>query len=417
MHINRKYTIVILTLVFFFTSNFVIESNLQNRNPKNGYYVTIAAYAESKENYAIRFTQKIKLQGHEVTYVYFENKKMFFVYLKYYSERGPSITEMLNIRKNSEFDDAWVYVFKDQKEPREQARLEEEKNAEPPIVDKQAISDESEHSPPPPPAIESEFKPEAESENEPEPEQKAEKDPYEGMYKMFLEMGQGRNQTYVDGDIELIDPKTGKVIRVLKSNRTQYINKPNNSNSNAQFEADIFGYRKIIHTIDLENPVNDTTSFFVETSKDSITLHFNLVRYQSGDIFTMYKVYFFSHSAIMRPESVNELDQLLEMMNENPAYKIRIHGHTNGNSKVEDARYRPEGDSNMFTLTGSIQKSSSAKELSTSRAEAVKIYLLAKGIAESRIQLKGWAGKKMLYKKLDEESIKNVRVEIEILDR
>lgn len=372
--------------------------------------MTIAAYADSKEDFAIRFTQKIQSKGHNAEYVFFENKKMFFVYLEYYIERGPSINEMRSIRKNSEFDDAWVYVFKDQKEPAEQSAKKEEIEVELTSVGKQPIADESEQSPPPTPAKEHQPEP------KPEPEHDTKKDPYEGMYRLFLEMVHGRNQLHVDGDIQRIDPKMGKIIRLLKSNQTEYINKPNNSNSNAQFEADIFGYRKIIHTIDLENPLNDTTVFFVETTKDSITLHFNLVRYEKGGIFTMYQVYFFSHSAIMRPESVNELGQLLDMMNENPVYKIMIHGHTNGNNKVEDARYRPEGDPNMYTLTGAVLKSSSAKELSISRAEAVKNYLLVNGIVESRIQGKGWAGKKMLYKKLDEQSIKNVRVEVEILN-
>jgi len=64
----------------------------------------------------------------------------------------------------------------------------------------------------------------------------------------------------------------------------------------------------------------------------------------------------------------------------------------------------------------SITNELSAKKLSELRAETVRNYLIRHGISKDRMELKGWGGKKMLYKKLDPEAIKNVRVEIEILE-
>ncbi len=129
----------------------------------------------------------------------------------------------------------------------------------------------------------------------------------------------------------------------------------------------------------------------------------------------MFNVYFFSHSAIMRPESINELNDLLDMMDKNPDYKILLHGHSNGNGVVEDALYRPKGDTIRFSRTGAIEKLVSAKQISEARAEAVKDYLISKGINKSRMKQKGWGGKRMLFGKHANQAYKNVRVEVEIL--
>jgi len=388
---------------------------LQERNPENGYYVTIAAYAVSKEVYASRFTQKVNALGHSAKYVFFDNKNMFFVYLNYFSDREPSITEMQKIRENAEFDDAWVYIYKDRKTATSVINTPPSQVEEPSKQENKAkIMDTPVANSPYEETVEV-AEPEVEGAKLAKDLTELEKDPFEGMYKLYLSVAHEQTGRIIDGNIQLIDPKFGNIVKLLKSNATEYINPPNNSNTNAQFEAAFFGFRKMIHTIDLKHPANDTTEYFVDISGDSITVAFNLIKYVSGDIFTMFNVYFFSHSAIMRPESMNELNQLLDMLNKNPVYKIMIHGHTNGNGVVDDARYRPKGDAVMFSLTGAIEKSSTAKQLSVARAEAVKNFLIREGINESRMKLKGWGGKRMLFKKLDNQSIQNVRVEVEIL--
>lgn len=57
----------------------------------------------------------------------------------------------------------------------------------------------------------------------------------------------------------------------------------------------------------------------------------------------------------------------------------------------------------------------SAKELSEMRAAAVKNYLIHSGIDASRMETKGWGGKKGIYKTSDPRANKNVRVEVEIM--
>ncbi len=75
----------------------------------------------------------------------------------------------------------------------------------------------------------------------------------------------------------------------------------------------------------------------------------------------------------MRSESKFDLDGILTMMNENPTYKIRIHGHTNGGASGPILEVGESG--NYFALAGAKEGYGSAKKLSQSRADAIKNYL------------------------------------------
>jgi outer membrane protein OmpA-like peptidoglycan-associated protein len=116
----------------------------------------------------------------------------------------------------------------------------------------------------------------------------------------------------------------------------------------------------------------------------------------------------------MRPESSFELNSLLQLMLENPNYRIRLHGHTNGSYHGKVITMGP--DKNFFSLDGSKQGSGSAKDLSYNRASVIKDYLISKGIAADRMELKAWGGKRPLYDKRSPNAQKNVRVEVEILE-
>ena len=101
------------------------------------------------------------------------------------------------------------------------------------------------------------------------------------------------------------------------------------------------------------------------------------------------------------------------MMTENPAYHIRIHGHTNGNEKRDVITLGTSTE--LFAIDkGNKRYRSSAKELSKHRAETVKKYLVQKGIAENRIQVKGDGGSQMVHSKGSLLSGSNDRVEVEI---
>jgi outer membrane protein OmpA-like peptidoglycan-associated protein len=139
-----------------------------------------------------------------------------------------------------------------------------------------------------------------------------------------------------------------------------------------------------------------------------------MVRYQKGDIATLYNVYFFNDAAVMLPESKYELNSLLNMMMEKP-YKIVLHGHTNSNARGRIILRNSE--ENFFSISSDIKESyGSAKELSKQRAETIKAWLIANGIDGTRIEIKAWGGTRMLYEKNSARAKQNVRVEVEVLE-
>ena len=70
---------------------------------------------------------------------------------------------------------------------------------------------------------------------------------------------------------------------------------------------------------------------------------------------------------------------------------------------------------NFFEITRDAKyDNGSAKELSSARAEVIREWLLAQGIAEDRIEVKGWGGAKMIYDKDSQLARKNIRVDVEV---
>ena len=98
--------------------------------------------------------------------------------------------------------------------------------------------------------------------------------------------------------------------------------------------------------------------------------------------------------------------------------KIKLHGHTNGNSHGKVIHLGEKDNDDLFNLksTKHVETSGSAQKLSEYRAETIQHYLFKQGIAESRVDIKGWGGKKMLYDKHSSQANLNVRVEVEILE-
>jgi outer membrane protein OmpA-like peptidoglycan-associated protein len=139
------------------------------------------------------------------------------------------------------------------------------------------------------------------------------------------------------------------------------------------------------------------------------------VRLQKGDIAVMYNVYFFKDAAIMRPESRYEVGTLLDMLNENNKYKIRLHGHTNGNAAGKIIGMS-KSSKNFFSLNDTKDGFGSAKELSEQRADVIRNYLVSNGIDQSRIEIKAWGGKRPIHDKHSARAQENVRVEVEIME-
>ena len=135
----------------------------------------------------------------------------------------------------------------------------------------------------------------------------------------------------------------------------------------------------------------------VEVTKSELnrpdTLEVYLLPLAEGVSFTLDNIYFETSKFDLLQESFKELDELVSILKATSTLRIRVEGHTDN---VGDF------DKNL--------------ELSKKRAQAVKDYLLTKGIAKERVEIQGYGQTRPVAKgQSEEEKSKNRRVEIIIL--
>ncbi len=238
----------------------------------------------------------------------------------------------------------------------------------------------------------------------------------EGKFWVYFNTYNVTDLQEVSGNIKVFDAERDKEIGDQNAHELITMNSPNNGTNMVRFETDIFGFQPEVRTLDLDEPLKSDDKEHIRMVGDSIVVEFPLRRFNKGDVMTLWKVYFYIDAAIMKEESVPQLNQLLNMMRENDKMRIMIHGHTNGNSHGVVKHLDPD-DKKFFSLNDShLEDKASAKKLSEFRAYTIQHWLMEQGIPEDRMEIKGWGGKKMIYDKHGSSADKNVRVEIEILE-
>jgi len=435
-----KTRITFLTIFIVICSTF----HTQAQQPKElipGYYVVVGAYAPTRENVAKNYTEILLRRGLEASYGFNSAKNYFYVYLHYYDNLKASLTDMVNTRKADEFSQAWVRVIpgdivasaKPAKAPVKKTSTEPKRSeaVAQPVVAKSKTQEAS-----PPVAVVEETKspalqkPEVVKEKSPETAvyasakadaiQVTDNPPIKQYEKMtlgntevFLSLFNSTNNRIVEGQVTVIDAEREKPLKQVKGNEYLILPNPNNKSGKLKLVCEAFGYRKVEHELNYLIPLADTAKNYVDLMGTTFVINFDLVRYHTGDIATLFNVYFYNDAAVMLPESKPELAKLLQMLTENPHYRIRLHGHTNGNYHGKIISMGPE--KNFFSVDGAVNSVGSAKDLSYNRAEVIKEYLEANGIEASRIEVKAWGGKRPVYDKHSVNAKKNVRVEVEIL--
>lgn len=116
---------------------------------------------------------------------------------------------------------------------------------------------------------------------------------------------------------------------------------------------------------------------------------------EPGTPVVLRNLFFATGSAEIQPASWSELDRLLRLLQDNPALRIQINGHTDDVGSEAD---------NL--------------QLSTRRAAAIYQFLLDKGIPESRLQYRGFGESQPLAPNDSPENRqRNRRTEFVVLDR
>lgn len=199
--------------------------------------------------------------------------------------------------------------------------------------------------------------------------------------------------------IKMIDATTGvavnaKVIVRTKTNKmaTVSLSEP------GFYELDLPDSLAHEYRITAESPghVFVNTRIVIEPGKKDVIHVIKMVPLVIGESIILRNIYFDTNEATLQPESDDELDLLEEMMEVNPTLTIEIAGHTDA-----------VGDDTLN------------KDLSQRRANAVRKYLLDKGISSSRIRAVGYGEERPLASNDDEEEGRmfNRRVEFKVLGK
>ncbi len=383
-----------------------------------GYYTVVGAYDNTREDFAKRYTQSLQDKGLKAQYGFNTSRDLFFVYLSAHTDLKSALRGMYEVRGNSEFKDAWVRVVPGViGQPGESERPVTTDTA--PAEEVAVVETKKEQAKQEEVKVEEVAKPVVVVEETPAVAEEEEKlvQVYPmtlGNSEIFLSLYNASNNRIIDGDVMVIDTDKGKMLKTVKGNEYLTLPDPRSESGKVTLICDVFGYRKLQYDINYRNPVADTALAYVDMMGLSFVVSFDLVRYRKGDIQTLSHVYFYNDAAVMLPESRYEVNQLVQMMTENPRMKILLHGHTNGHYHGKIIKMGPE--KNFFAIgKDAVNTVGSAKDLSYERAEVIKEYLMSQNIEESRIEVKGWGGKKPLFDKHSANARKNVRVEVEVV--
>lgn len=383
-HINVKRSL--LAILIMLGMSWVVSGQAQSQS-EISHYVVIGAFA--KHDNAIRYTDYANKLNFSAQYAINPARNLYYVYLLEASDRKRAFSFMMKIRVETEFKDSWVFSGKLGQEVKEtvvevkpvEPVVVEEVQEKPVIIEQPIVKEE-------PVLVVEEKKP-------------------EGKPFYFKLINSGKE---VLGEIHILESLRATQYQAFNGNEVVYLPAPRNAAKTWIVSVQAPGYRPVDLTMDYNSPAEISSGV---GSQSEVIIPIELVRSKRGDFIEFNRVRFFGNSAIFQPESKLELDGLVELMKEQPKYKISVHGHCNGK---QSRNIVVKGESTEFFETSlkNSRETVSAKQLTQYRADLVKEYLISQGIDAKRIKTKAEGGNAMIYPPTGALSGFNDRIEVEV---
>ena len=383
-------------LLFWFVS---FSVSAQDAN----FFIVIGAF--DNENNAKRMIDKAGELNMPAKYGYHTDQKRYYVFVRLVTERTLALETMRSVREAG-FENAWIYTG-DLHSIGSLAIIQPLRSDERVVATMVSLKGPREVASQP---VNSEEKP---VEKEPEvapvastPEPAVEKPKPAG--KPFIFKVEGKNGKELKGTVRLQESDRATQFIPFNSNEIGYVVAPKNRGGKWFVVCDVVGYR----TFRIQFDYNNAANLMDAGPEGELVFPVSLISVKRGDYIELDRVKFFTNSNILVPESRAELDELVAMMVDNPDYKIRLHGHTNGDQQRDIVSLGESSD--LFATSISNKKyTGSAKELSMLRAETVKRYLAENGVDTGRVSVKGEGGKQRIFE--GTMAALNDRVEVEIV--
>ena len=376
-----------------------------------GTYLVIGVFAY--EDNAQDFSQYAQMQGVSAKYAYYPSNGYYYVYTFTADSASQVVNQCLRLRDSSEFEDAWVFKA---------YGSGSDGNSNTSVTDGWDSSDWGEVNVPiektrEATSIETIEHTSLASEVEAPPMVSLpKKEKTEPAYDVYFRTI-GETDKPVTALVKVVDGSHAKVIKNCQANQPELLEHSRLMTKQVQLITYAIGYRKATFDLSLDQPINDSSASYVAVNDETIEVKMELEKLKRGDVQVMYNTYFYGNASVMREKSRYEIEELLRYLRESPTAKIKLHGHTNGNSRGVTYLYLKE-HGNFFNIRRNgdyIKRGVGAKKLSQMRAETIRQYLIKQGIDESRIETKGWGGANMLYDADSPLAKNNIRVEIEVL--
>ncbi len=195
-----------------------------------------------------------------------------------------------------------------------------------------------------------------------------------------------KNNQPLEASIDLVDNDRNQVIATFKSNSNSgkyLVTLPSGKNYGIAVKRD--GY--LFHSENFNLPDN---ADYQEFNKDVA-----LKKIEVGSVIVLKNIFFDFDKATIRPESANELERLIKLLNDNPTIKIELGSHTDSKGSDE------------YNL-----------KLSDNRSKSVVDYLIGKGISAARLVAKGYGETKPIdTNETDSGRQNNRRTEFKITEK
>lgn len=343
-----------------------------------GVHLVIGVFAI--QDNADSFSQYAQAQGIAARYAYHPPRGYYYVYT--FSADSPEavVDQCMQLRSNTEFTDAWV--FKTSQIPEISPVVTEIIDEEPTLALPEA------------PVVE--------------------RGPGYAVYFETL----GKRNKPVPAVVKVIDGVRAQEVTSCTAHQADVLEHERLLSDQVQLIPHAIGYHKTTFDLSLTEPVTDSTASYVSVGEDSvIRVTMPLEKLKRGDIQVMYNTYFYGNASVMREQSRYELAEMQHYLESNPEVRVKLHGHTNGDSRGVTYLYVPEYG-NFFDLRRTddyVRKNVGANKLSKMRAETIREYLMKQGIDGNRIETEGWGGDKMLHDAESPLAKQNIRVEMEVL--
>jgi outer membrane protein OmpA-like peptidoglycan-associated protein len=403
MSIDRPCSTVlrnILILIAFVTSG---VSQAQIR--PGTYYVVVGGFAVHKN--AERFTEHVLAENYPARYAFNPVRKLYYVYVRVTADKQSARQLAYRLRLESEFKGAWIYQGSLEGNEAIEARAIAEHDAEAGVGPLPAegvttgtgagsnsgvATTQSGQSATGTQASDSAAntvatKPADETMTAARPEGR----------EFIFRLTTGADNTVVSGPVYLMHEDDTQP-QLIASDQKTIIPRP--KSGNLAIVCDVLGYKLAKRIIPYDAPG--------VAGEEVISI--KLVPVTQGNYIELEHVKFFDGTAIFTPASESELLQLVNLMN-NPRCRVRLHGHTHSDASGDFTTLGTA--TNFFALDPATNttRHGSGKELSRLRAEAVKSYLVSKGVDAARIKTNGYGAQLAVY----EQAAANDRIEVEIL--